>query len=128
MTTFGRNIESASLFFTMLNRANGASQALSQSDSDPHSSSAEDAEYVALETTLRSSALGRRFLADYARQHPTPEVKLLLDAVARLEAASADSERHHHTHSLVSELVAMSETISDRETRQYARQGPHQAG
>jgi hypothetical protein len=113
MTTFGRNIESARLFLTMLNRANGASQALSQSDSDPYTSSAEDAEYVALETTLRSSELGRRFLADYARQHPTPEVKLLLDAVSRLEAASADAERHHDTHGLVSELVAMSETISD---------------
>ena len=113
MTTFGRNIESARLFLTMLNCANGASQALSQSDSDPYTSSAEDAEYVALETTLRSSALGRRFLADYARQHPTPEVKLLLDAVSRLEAASADAQQHHDTHGLVSELVAMSETISD---------------
>jgi hypothetical protein len=97
----------------MLNRANGASQALSRSDSDPHTSTAEDAEYVALETTLRSSELGRRFLADYARQHPTPEVKLLLDAVARLETASAESERQQHTHGLVCELVAMSETISE---------------
>lgn len=113
MATFGRNIESARLFLTMLNRANGVSQALSQSDSDPYTSSAEDAEYVALETTLRSSERGRRFLADYARQHPTPEVKLLLDAVSRLEAASADAQRHHDTHGLVSELVAMSETISD---------------
>ena len=113
MTTLGRYIESARLFFTMLNRANGASQALSQSDSDPYTSTAEDAEFVALETTLRSSELGRRFLTDYARQHPTPEVKLLLDAVAHLEAASAGSERHHHTHGLVSELVAMSETISE---------------
>ena len=113
MTTFGRNIESASLFLTMLNRANGVSQALSQSDSDPYTSTAEDAEFVALETTLRSSELGRRFLADYARQHPTPEVKLLLDAVSHLEAASADAQQHHDTHGLVSELVAMSETISE---------------
>lgn len=96
----------------MLNRAKVASQALSRSDSDPQTSTAEGAEYVALETTLRSSELGRRFLADYARQHPTPEVKLLLEALARLETASVDSERQYRTHGLVSELVAMSETIS----------------
>lgn len=97
----------------MLNRANGASQALSQSDSDPQASSAEHAEYAALETTLRGSELGRRFLADYARQHPTPEVKLLLDALVRLESASAAPERTRQSHGLVSELVAMSETIGE---------------
>ena len=97
----------------MLNRANGAAQALSRSDSDPQSSSAEHAEYAALETTLRGSELGRRFLADYARQHPTPEVKLLLDALVRLESASAAPERTRQSHGLVSELVAMSETIGE---------------
>ncbi|BAQ17112.1 hypothetical protein [Methyloceanibacter caenitepidi] len=97
----------------MLNRANGAAQALSQSDGDPQSASAEHAEYAALETTLKGSELGRRFLADYARQHPTPEVKLLLDALVRLESASAAPERTRQSHGLVSELVAMSETISD---------------
>ncbi|WP_108680991.1 hypothetical protein [Methyloceanibacter sp. wino2] len=97
----------------MLNRATGAAQALSRSDSDPQSSSAEHAEYAALETTLRGSELGRRFLADYARQHPTPEVKLLLDALVRLESASVAPERTRQSHGLVSELVAMSETIGE---------------
>lgn len=95
----------------MLNRATGAAQALSRSD--PQSGSAEHAEYAALETTLRGSELGRRFLADYARQHPTPEVKLLLDALVRLESASAAPERTRQSHGLVSELVAMSETIGE---------------
>ncbi|MDJ0514287.1 MAG: hypothetical protein QNJ62_12670 [Methyloceanibacter sp.] len=97
----------------MLNRATSASQALSSEDSTPQVSEAEDAEYAALEATLRSSELGRRFLADYARQHPTPEVKLLLDAVARLETASQEPDRRIQAHGLVSELVAMSETISE---------------
>lgn len=95
----------------MLNRAQSASQAPSRGSSDPQISAAEEAEYAALEATLRSSELGRRFLADYARQHPTPEVKLLLDVVSRLETGPQDSERRCHTHGLVSELVAMSETI-----------------
>ncbi|MEM8574821.1 MAG: hypothetical protein AAGF48_09315 [Pseudomonadota bacterium] len=98
----------------MLNRATSASQALSPEDSTPQASEAEDAEYAALEATLRSSELGRRFLADYARQHSTPEVKLLLDAVARLETVSQEPDRRTQARDLVSELVAISETISDR--------------
>ena len=97
----------------MLNRAKSASLRLSPRDSTPHADAAEDAEYAALEATLESSELGRRFLANYARQHPTPEIKLLLDAVARLESVPLEQERKSQAHGLVSELVAMSETISE---------------
>lgn len=97
----------------MLKRADSASQSLPQGRSGPQPDAAEDGEYAALEATLKSTELGRRFLADYARQHPTPEVQLLLDAVGRLEGASVEPARKSHPLTLVSELVAMSETISE---------------
>ena len=97
----------------MLHRATSASQARSAIARDPQNSAAEEAEYAALEATLKSSEVGRRFLANYARKHPTPEINLLLKAVAQFEPTSLKSERQNHAHGLVSELVVISETISE---------------
>jgi len=93
----------------MLKRAKSATQSMPQEN--PRPNGAEEAEYAALESTLRGSALGRRFLADYARQHPTPEVQLLLDAISRLEGAEVEPEGRCPSLAIVSELVAMSDTI-----------------
>ena len=93
----------------MLKRAKSATQSMPQKNPQPDG--AEEAEYAALESALRGSALGRRFLADYARQHPTPEVQLLLDAISRLETAEVALERRCPSLAIVSELVAMSDTI-----------------
>ena len=97
----------------MLKCAKSATQCLPQGYNGPQPSAAETGDYAALEATLRTSELGRRFLADYARQHPTPEVQLLLDAIGRLEGASIETGRKSLPLGLVSELVAMSETISE---------------
>lgn len=93
----------------MLKRAQSAAQSLPHTS--PRPNAAEEAEYAALEAALQGSALGRRFLADYARQHPTPEVQLLLDAISRLETAEVELERRCPSLAIVSELVAMSDTI-----------------
>ena len=97
----------------MLKRAKSATQSLPQVHNGPQPSAAESGDYAALEATLRTSEVGRRFLADYARQHPTAEVQLLLDAIGRLEGAAIEPERKILPLGLVSELVAMSETISE---------------
>lgn len=97
----------------MLKCAKSATQCLPQGYNGPQPSAAETGDDAALEATLRTSELGRRFLADYARQHPTPEVQLLLDAIGRLEGASSAPERGNLPVGVVSELVAMSETISE---------------
>ncbi|ODR98801.1 hypothetical protein AUC68_06255 [Methyloceanibacter methanicus] len=97
----------------MLKRADSASQSLLQGRSGPQPDAAEDGDYATLEATLKSTELGRRFLADYARQHPTPEVELLLDTVGRLDGVSVEPARKSLPLALISELVAMSETISE---------------
>ena len=97
----------------MLKCATSATQSLPQGQDGPQPTAAEGGDYAALEATLRNSELGRRFLADYARQHPTPEVQLLLDAIGHLEGTVIEPERKILPLGLVSELVAMSETISE---------------
>jgi len=97
----------------MLKRATSATRSLPQGHNGPQPSAAEGGDYAALEATLRTSELSRRFLADYARQHPTPEVQLLLDAIGRLESASIEPGQKSLPLGLVSKLVAISETISE---------------
>ncbi|MEM7193253.1 MAG: hypothetical protein AAF405_10420, partial [Pseudomonadota bacterium] len=74
---------------------------------------ADDPEYAALHATLESSEIGRRFLADYARQHTAQGVRLPRDAAAKHGLWSSQPEDKLTSLSLVSELVAMSETIGE---------------
>ena len=88
------------------------------------SSLAED--YAALEATLRDTPLGRWFLAEYARRNRTPETQLLLDAIARLEAAVLRPQRQAGLATVLTELVEISDAIA--RTRQEIAQirPPHQ--
>lgn len=88
------------------------------------SSLAED--YASIEATLRDSPLGRWFLAEYARRNRTPETQLLLDAIARLEAAVLRPQRKAGMATVLAELVEMSEAIA-RTRREIAQiRPPHQ--
>ena len=68
-------------------------------------------DYAALEATLRETPLGRWFLAEYMRRNRTPETQLLLDAIARLEAAVLKPQRQTGFARVLAELVEMSEAI-----------------
>jgi chemotaxis protein CheZ len=84
-------------------------------------------EYAALEATLRGTPLGRWFLAEYARRNRTPETQLLLDAIARLEAAVLKPQRQGGLTSVLAELMEMSEAIA-RTRREIAQiRPPHQS-
>ncbi|HUT50978.1 MAG TPA: hypothetical protein VM325_16735 [Alphaproteobacteria bacterium] len=83
------------------------------------------AEYAALEATLRATPVGRWFLAEYARRNRTPETQLMLDAIARLEAAVLKPQRRSGLAPVLSELVAMSEAIA-RTRREIAQIRPPQ--
>jgi len=80
-------------------------------------------EYAALEATLRGTPLGRWFLAEYARRNRTPETQLLLDAIARLEAAVLKPQRQAGLASVLAELMEMSEAIA-RTRREIAQIRP----
>jgi chemotaxis protein CheZ len=80
-------------------------------------------DYAALEATLRDTPLGRWFLAEYARRNRTPETQLLLDAIARLEAAVLRPQRQTGMASVLAELVEMSEAIA-RTRREIAKLRP----
>lgn len=83
-------------------------------------------EYAALEATLRGTPVGRWFLAEYARRNRTPETQLMLDAIARLEAAILKPQRQAGLAPVLSELVGMSEAIA-RTRREIAQiRPPHQ--
>jgi chemotaxis protein CheZ len=83
-------------------------------------------DYAAIEATLRDSPLGRWFLAEYARRNRTAETQLLLDAIARLEAAVLKPQRQAGLATVLSELVQMSEAIA-RTRREIAQiRPPHQ--
>jgi len=83
------------------------------------------AEYAALEATLRGTPVGRWFLAEYARRNRTPETQLMLDAIARLEAAVLKPQRRSGLGPVLSELVEMSEAIA-RTRREIAQIRPPQ--
>jgi chemotaxis protein CheZ len=84
-------------------------------------------EYAALEATLSATPLGRWFLSEYARRNRTAETQLLLDAIARLEAAVLKPQRQVAAPAIVlAELVEMSEAIA-RTRREIAQiRPPHQ--
>jgi chemotaxis protein CheZ len=79
--------------------------------------------YAALEATLRDTPLGRWFFAEYARRNRTPETQLLLDAIARLEAAVLRRQHQTGMASVLAELVEMSEAIA-RTRREIAKLRP----
>jgi chemotaxis protein CheZ len=84
-------------------------------------------EYAALEKTLSATPVGRWFLAEYARRNRIPETQMLLDAIARLEAAVLKPQRQVAAPAIVlAELVEMSEAIA-RTRREIAQiRPPHQ--
>ncbi len=83
------------------------------------------AEYAALEATLHATPVGRWFLAEYARRNRTPETQLMLDAIARLEAAVLKPQRRSGLAPVLAELVEMSEAIA-RTKREIAQIRPPQ--
>jgi len=82
-------------------------------------------DYAALEATLRDTPLGRWFLAEYMRRNRTPETQLLLDAMARLEAAVLKPQRQTGFATVLAELIEMSEAIA-RTRREIAQLRPPQ--
>jgi chemotaxis regulatin CheY-phosphate phosphatase CheZ len=96
-----------------------------QSNPVPHKRGLAE-EYAALEATLRGTPVGRWFLAEYTRRNRTPETQLMLDAIARLEAAVLKPQRQAGLAPVLSELVAMSDAIA-RTRREIAQiRPPHQ--
>jgi chemotaxis protein CheZ len=93
----------------MPERAPQSVQSLQRNAPLPKHGLAED--YAALEATLRDSPLGRWFLAEYARRNRTPETQLLLDAIARLEAAVLKPQRQTGFAGVLAELVEISDAI-----------------
>jgi chemotaxis regulatin CheY-phosphate phosphatase CheZ len=74
---------------------------------------------------LLGTPLGRWFLAEYARRNRTPETQLLLDAIARLEAAVLRPQRQRGVATVLAELVDISEAIA-RTRREIAQIRPPQ--
>jgi len=93
-----------------------------QSNPVPHKRGLAE-EYAALEATLRGTPVGRWFLAEYARRNRTPETQLMLDAIARLEAAVLKPQRQAGLVPVLSELVGMSDAIA-RTRREIAQIRP----
>ncbi len=101
----------------MPERAPRGAQTLQQS-APPQQGLAHD--YAAIEATLRDSPLGRWFLAEYARRNRTPETQLLLDAIARLEAAVLKPQRQSGFSGILAELADISAAIT-RTRREIAQ-------
>lgn len=108
----------------MPERAPRGAQPLQRKPARPKPGLAED--YAALEATLRDSPLGRWFLAEYARRNRTPETQLLLDAIARLEAAVRKPHRQTELARVLAELVELSDAIF-RTRREIAQLRPPHA-
>ena len=108
----------------MPERAPRGAQSLQQRTALPQQGLAHD--YAAIEATLRDSPLGRWFLAEYARRNRTPETQLLLDAIARLEAAVLKPQRPTGLPAILIELADISAAIS-RTRREIAQLRPPQA-
>ncbi len=102
----------------MPERAPRGAQTLQQSAPPPQQGLAHD--YAAIEATLRDSPLGRWFLAEYARRNRTPETQLLLDAIARLEAAVLKPQRQSGFSGILAELADISAAIT-RTRREIAQ-------
>ncbi|HZP10081.1 hypothetical protein [Methyloceanibacter sp.] len=87
----------------------------------PRRSLAED--YAAIEDALAASRRGRWFLAEYARRNRTAETEMLLEAIAKLEAAVLRPQRQSAPCGVFTELVEMSEAIA-RTRREIAQIRP----
>jgi chemotaxis regulatin CheY-phosphate phosphatase CheZ len=105
----------------MPERAPRGAQTFQQSAPPPQQGLAHD--YAAIEATLRDSPLGRWFLAEYARRSRTPETQLLLDAIARLEAAVLKPQRQNGFSRILAELADISAAIT-RTRREIAQLRP----
>jgi chemotaxis protein CheZ len=82
-------------------------------------------DYAALEATLRGRPLGRWFLAEFARRNRSPEIQMLLDAIAKLEAAVFKPQRHVAVTSVLAELGDMSEAIARTRREIASLKPPH---
>jgi hypothetical protein len=69
-------------------------------------------EYAALEATLSGTPIGRWFLAEYMRRHPTPETQLMLDAIARLEATVLKPQHQAGFAGMLGELKEIARAIA----------------
>jgi hypothetical protein len=80
-------------------------------------------EYAALEATLSGTPMGRWFLAEYMRRHPTPETQLMLDAIARLEATVLKPQHQAGFAGMLGELreIALAIARARREISQLHR-------
>ena len=87
----------------------------------PRRSLAED--YAAIEDALARSPRGRWFLAEYARRNRTAETEMLLEAIAKLEAAILKPQRQTAPAKVFGELIEMSEAIA-RTRREIAQIKP----
>ena len=82
--------------------------------------------YAALEAALNVTPRGRWFLAEYARRNRTAETDMLLEAIARLEAAVLKPQRQQPPAGILAELKELSEAIA-RTRREIGRiRPPHQ--
>jgi chemotaxis regulatin CheY-phosphate phosphatase CheZ len=79
--------------------------------------------YAALEAALKATPRGRWFLAEYARRNRAAETDMLLEAVARLEAAVLRPQRQPAPTDVLAELKALSEAIANTR-REIARIKP----
>jgi chemotaxis protein CheZ len=105
----------------MPERAPDRAEPLQSKTLPPKSGLAHD--YAALEATLHDTPLGRWFLAEYLRLNRAPETQMLLDAIARLEAAVLKPQRQVAPPTVLAELVEMSEAIA-RTRREIAQIRP----
>lgn len=80
-------------------------------------------DYAAIEDALAASPRGRWFLAEYARRNRTAETEMLLEAIAKLEAAVLKPQRPAAPANVLADLVEMSEAIA-RTRREIAQIRP----
>jgi chemotaxis protein CheZ len=79
--------------------------------------------YAAIEDALVATPRGRWFLAEYARRNRTAETEMLLEAIAKLEAAVLKPQQKAAPCGVFAELVDMSEAIA-RTRREIAQIRP----
>jgi chemotaxis protein CheZ len=79
--------------------------------------------YAAIENALAATARGRWFLAEYTRRNRSAETEMLLEAIAKLEAAVLKPQRQTAAGTVFGELVDMSEAIA-RTRREIAQIKP----
>jgi len=76
-----------------------------------------NADYEAIEAALLQNAQGRWFLAEYARQNRSADMRMLLDAITKLEAnimrPREDAQKNHVRRDLLEMAEAISKTRNE---------------